>query len=224
MEKLKLYWAGGLFDGKEILGNYLMAHAFIEASEGTIELLLPQDFDLSGLSAGEIRDVNYSMLFTAGAIVANFDGHDLDSGTVAEFCTAKTLDTPCVLLRTDFRNSADQGSCADPWNLMCSSFPRTESLLAPAVSSMKLDSGRVVKDYPAQLAQKLLAALIRTVASAPVLPANRRAQRMRETAELLGGKMSALFPLERIAEIIRQQKNARNDFLAAMRAKNPLPD
>jgi hypothetical protein len=39
---------------------------------------------------------------------------------------AKALDIPAVVLRTDFRNSGDQNRSGDPWNLMCSGYPRTK--------------------------------------------------------------------------------------------------
>ena len=45
---------------------------------------------------------------------------------VVEFIYAKSLDIPCVILRSDFRNGGDEESGGNPWNLMCSGYPRTE--------------------------------------------------------------------------------------------------
>lgn len=63
----------------------------------------------------------------------NFDGAELDSGTVVEFVIAKFADIPAVLLRTDFRRGGD--SHRDPWNLMVSDWPRTEKVI---IHSMEL--------------------------------------------------------------------------------------
>ena len=58
----------------------------------------------------------------------NYDGPDLDSGTVVEFMFAKFADIPSVLLRTDLRNNGDFAD--EPWNLMTSYFPRTATVIA----------------------------------------------------------------------------------------------
>ena len=66
-----------------------------------------------------------------------FDGTELDSGTVAEFMLAKFAAMPALLLRTDFRVSGDQNvenSGFEPWNLMLSFYPHTKSLLLNAAS------------------------------------------------------------------------------------------
>jgi hypothetical protein len=60
--------------------------------------------------------------------IFNFDGANLDSGTVVEFIYAKMLDIPCVLLRTDFRSAGEGNADQDPWNLMASHWPRSKVL------------------------------------------------------------------------------------------------
>ena len=45
---------------------------------------------------------------------------------MVEFIFAKFLDVPAVILRTDFRINGDQDRDGDPWNLMCTGYPRTE--------------------------------------------------------------------------------------------------
>ena len=66
-------------------------------------------------------------------ILVNFDGTELDSGTVIEFLFAKAIDVPAVILRSDFRSAGDQER-GDPWNLMCSGYPRTGKLTLNAMA------------------------------------------------------------------------------------------
>ncbi|OUW17509.1 MAG: hypothetical protein CBD18_04385 [Opitutales bacterium TMED158] len=127
-----VYMAGELFDLKHLSGNALLAEALEEVSEGRYAPLLPQDLELPSLDAKAIRDVDYRALLKCDAAVFQFDGSDLDSGTVAEFMAAKFADIPSVLLRTDLRRSGDRNE--RPWNLMCDSFPRTEALVVDAMS------------------------------------------------------------------------------------------
>jgi hypothetical protein len=63
---------------------------------------------------------------TSDMAIFNFDGANLDSGTVVEFIYAKMLDVPCVILRTDFRSAGEGNQDQDPWNLMASHWPRTK--------------------------------------------------------------------------------------------------
>ena len=128
---LNIYWAGDLFDSKDLGGNLLLAAAVEKCSNGRYRVMLPQDgeCEVKERTSQTIRNADFELLFSCDVIVANFDGHDLDSGTVVEFCYAKMLDMPAVLLRTDFRFSGD-GTLPDgePWNLMCSHYPRTKVL------------------------------------------------------------------------------------------------
>ena len=78
------------------------------------------------MSAQDIRDKDIVTLIGCDLALFNFDGPELDSGTVAEFMFAKFADIPSLLLRTDFRRGGDQGE--DPWNLMMSFYPRTRTL------------------------------------------------------------------------------------------------
>ena len=114
----KVYWAGGLFDLKDLIGNRMLADAFDRQAAGRWQAVLPQENEANGTRSDSIRDNDLEMLFSSDAVIANFDGTDLDSGTVAEFCFAKFLDLPAVLLRTDFRNNNDVATCPDPWNLI----------------------------------------------------------------------------------------------------------
>ncbi|MDG2255051.1 MAG: nucleoside 2-deoxyribosyltransferase [Opitutaceae bacterium] len=137
-----VYLAGELFDLKHLAGNALLAESLSAVSNGKYRPVLPQDLELPSLEAKAIRDADYVALLNCDAAIFQFDGSDLDSGTVAEFMTAKFADIPSVLLRTDFRRSGDRG--ANPWNLMCESFPRTESLV---VDTMTLYSNEMEKGW-----------------------------------------------------------------------------
>lgn len=124
---LKVYLAGSLFDLRHLAGNALLREALERQSDGRYAGYLPQDYEHPLMEAKAIRDADLEGLLGCEAAVFQFDGAELDSGTVAEFMAAKFADIPCVLLRTDFRRGGDRN--AEPWNLMCSFYPRTEALV-----------------------------------------------------------------------------------------------
>ena len=122
---LRLYFAGPLFDHKDLLGNALLAASLERTTAGRYVCILPQDLEAASLRAVDIRNQDLQQLITCDVALCNFDGSELDAGTVVEFMVAKFLDMPTVLLRSDFRTAGDQGQEGDPWNLMCSFYPRT---------------------------------------------------------------------------------------------------
>lgn len=127
-----VYFAGELFSLKHLIGNAWLAEAIYEKSHGRFRCVLPQDFvALRGRSSRAIRDYNLRALIACDLALFNFDGVDLDSGTVVEFLCAKFADLPSVLLRTDLRNAGDHRN--DPWNVMASHFPRTATVLSPGL-------------------------------------------------------------------------------------------
>jgi nucleoside 2-deoxyribosyltransferase len=126
-----VYFGGELFSLKQLIGNAWLAEAIYEKSHGKFRCLLPQDFVLRGRSARTIRDYNLRALAACDLALLNFDGADLDSGTVVEFMFAKFADIPAVLLRTDIRRSGDYRE--QPWNLMAGGFPRTANVVFPAL-------------------------------------------------------------------------------------------
>ena len=196
----KVYWAGGLFDLKDLIGNRMLADAFEQQAEGRWHAVLPQESKSNGARGDSIRDDDLEMLFTSDALVANFDGADLDSGTVVEFCFARFLDLPAVLLRTDFRNGNDVETCPDPWNLMCSGFPRTEAVRYHAMKeSARLDFASMT----AQLGLRIVQALDRC-ASLPQVASSPEAAfaAFRQAVHSAGGTMPARFPDERIRAIV----------------------
>ncbi len=129
----RVYFAGPLFDHKILQGNALLASHIEGESEGRYKCVLPQDLEQRGVSSMEIRDQNLRALMECDLALFNFDGSDLDSGTVAEYMYAKTLDIPAVILRTDFRYGGDQEPEGYPWNIMVSFYPRTEVINVDAM-------------------------------------------------------------------------------------------
>lgn len=129
-----VYFGGELFDLKHLIGNAYVAESIYEKSHGKYLCHLPQDFELRGLNPHVIRDQDITALFESDLAIFNFDGTELDSGTVVEFMLAKFADLPTVILRTDLRAAGDQGSARhDPWNLMASFYPRTEVVRAASL-------------------------------------------------------------------------------------------
>ena len=103
--------------------------------------LLPQGTDRQSSARGsrpsplEIRDNDFRLLLESQLALFNFDGTELDSGTVVEFMAARFLQIPCVLFRTDFRSAGDQNADGEAWNLMCSGYPRTKVRFIGAMES-----------------------------------------------------------------------------------------
>ena len=200
-----VYWAGELFDLKDLIGNRMLADAFNRQAAGRWQAVLPQECEANGARSDSIRENDLEMLFSSDAVVANFEGTDLDSGTVVEFCFAKFLDLPTVLLRTDFRNNNDAATCPDPWNLMCSGFPRTEVVLYNAMKeAARLDFASMTESLAAQIVQ----ALDRCAAMPPVEKTQEDAfLAFRHAVRSAGGTMPELFPDERIRAILEARMN-----------------
>ena len=123
-----VYFAGELFDHKHLIGNAILAEAIERESGGRYVCVVPQHLELATERAVDIRNQDLKQVIACDLGLFNFDGTDLDSGTVVEFMMAKFLDIPSVILRSDFRNSGDQDKDGDAWNLMCSSYPRVRTL------------------------------------------------------------------------------------------------
>ncbi|MCY3712706.1 MAG: nucleoside 2-deoxyribosyltransferase [Gemmatimonadetes bacterium] len=128
MTTYTVYFAGDLFDHKHLAGNELLAGAVDRRSGGRYACVLPQDLEQASERMVDIRNQDLMQVMACDLGLFNFDGTDLDSGTVVEFMMAKMLDIPSVLLRSDFRASGDQEREGDDWNLMCSFYPRTRTV------------------------------------------------------------------------------------------------
>ena len=135
MTSYTFYFAGELFSQKHLIGNALLADSILEASKEKFVPILPQDLEFRSVHPKAIRDQDILSLLQCDLALFNFDGPELDSGTVVEFMFAKFADIPSVILRTDFREGGDQDGGGDPWNLMCSFYPRTKTVLYPCLES-----------------------------------------------------------------------------------------
>ena len=135
-----IYFAGELFSLKHLLGNAALADAIGRKSEGQFECVLPQALEQRETTAQAIRNQDILALASCDLGLFNFDGDEVDSGTVVEFMIAKFLDIPAVVLRTDFRGGGDQSE--HPWNLMLSFYPRTEVLLFDAMAEYQRKLGQ----------------------------------------------------------------------------------
>jgi len=124
-----VYFAGAIFDHKALVGNFLLAQSIHLRSQGLFHCTLPQDVEVATGRAIQIRDRDIMHVLSSDIALFNFDGTELDSGTVVEFMIAKFLDIPAVVVRTDFRGSGDQGPTGEPWNLMCSGYPRVRTVI-----------------------------------------------------------------------------------------------
>jgi nucleoside 2-deoxyribosyltransferase len=138
-----IYFAGDLFDHKHLIGNKLLASAIFKQSNSVYKSILPQEHEQSDFRATAIRNQDIYLLAKCDLALFNFDGTDLDSGTVVEFMVAKMLNIPSVILRSDFRAAGDQLKDNDPWNLMVSGYPSTQVLL---LNAMQVYQSMVSKD------------------------------------------------------------------------------
>ncbi len=210
--RINVYWAGSLFNQKDLTGNLLLAKQVEEVSRGRYAVVLPQEREGSFFDAYEMRDSNYWNLIQCDAVIANFDGNDLDSGTVMEFAAAKMFDMPTVLLRTDFRYCADHGASADPWNLMCSHFPRTRVVLTDSMrdlhfmmrSSSKLDA---LKKFHQDIAEKTVEALELMLEAKPVAGTTFEevSAHYRKAMQCLGGRLSRQITDSEFETMIRRK-------------------
>ena len=178
---MKYYFAGGLFSHKDIIGNRLLADEIFRFSCGRWEALLPQNAENQLRDEPkEIRDNDFEMVLRSDAALFNFDGTELDSGTVAEFMAARFIDLPCVLFRSDFRSAGDQNADGENWNLMLSGYPRSVTVHFECMEQYQrfFKSGNppdeALKLYYQEMARKVVDALERSAAAKPVLSAAER--------------------------------------------------
>lgn len=218
--KLKIYWAGALFNHKDLAGNILLARRLEEVSHGRFIVELPQDSEPGYFDAAAIRDANFRSLISCDLFLANFDGSDLDSGTVVEFSCAKMFDIPAVLLRTDFRFCADRGSCSDPWNLMCSHFPRTKNVLVDSMRDLYFRMKgttqlEAFRRFHADVAEKIIAAFDRALKT-PSVCGTSEAEILSHyecAFRLLGGNVRKLFTDDELRGLIARK--VRNGLYSA---------
>lgn len=186
-----VYFASELFTSKHLIGNAYLAEAIYEKSHGRFLCLLPQNLEQRGNTAHAIRDQDLRTLLECDIGLFNYDGAELDAGTVVEFLFAKFADIPSVILRSDFRQGGDQRG--DPWNLMTSFFPRTANVIvdslgiykgamkrrgvAPADEVVRLAAQHSTADAQKmceQIAHAVVRAFDRVLAMDPVMPKHLR--------------------------------------------------
>ena len=180
-QTLNVYFAGALYSHKDLIGNAIVAEAINRLSAGRYRCLVPQDMEQSSARAMDIRDQDLKAVIESDLAIFNFDGTDLDSGTVVEFVTAKNLDLPSVLVRTDFRVAGDQDKDGEPWNLMCSFFPRTQVTCINGMlwyhEAGEIDGGELAR--AARLCERIAKTLIDEMDAAfaqpPIAPFDRAA-------------------------------------------------
>ena len=65
-EPLKIYFAGDLFDSKDLAGNLLMADAVEQLSGGRYKVMLPQDGECEVIerTSQSIRDADFELLLS----------------------------------------------------------------------------------------------------------------------------------------------------------------
>ena len=98
-----IYFAGDLFNHKDLIGNLLLSEAINKNSSGRYVCVVPQHLEQSTSRSVEIRNNDLLQIIKADLILLNFDGTELDSGTVIEFLFAKacaSLNTPLTMLPT----------------------------------------------------------------------------------------------------------------------------
>ncbi len=204
------YFAGALFCHKEVIGNHLLAESIRESSGGKYVANLPQrEENQLRPQPLAIRDNDYRLLLESQLALFNFDGSDLDSGTVAEFLAARFLDLPCVLLRTDFRSAGDQNADGEKWNLMCSGYPHTKVV---SIGAMDLYQKHFRDGVPLLESLRkfygelsgILVGMFEDVMREPWCFENRaEAERIyRHFVRVCGGSLPLQFDEERIASVI----------------------
>ena len=207
-----IYWAGALFNHKELLGNQILANSVKNFSNGRYDVRLPQDFQTEpSAKAVDIRNADLAELTHCDMVVANFDGAELDSGTVVEFCIAKALDMPTVLLRTDFRNVGDADGI--PWNLMCAGWPRTEILWINSLADYQRHAVTTANDLQSamgnwynDLARRIIQSLDKARATTPWLSADIALEHFHRTIQSVGGGLDAILTDETLAAIVKRKR------------------
>jgi nucleoside 2-deoxyribosyltransferase len=162
-QPLTIYFAGELFSLKHLTGNALLADAIQKISQNKFSCVVPQDLEQRETTPLAIRNQDLFQVVSCDLGLFNFDGPELDSGTVVEFLVAKMLDIPSVIVRSDFRSAGD--ARALPWNLMLIDYPRTKVLVLDGMAHYQRNL-RQEGTSPVQAAQAATNELARDIISA----------------------------------------------------------
>ena len=205
---VSIYFAGELFSLKHLTGNALLADAISRISNGQFSCVLPQTLEERAMSARAIRDQDIVALLACDLAIFNFDGPELDSGTVSEFMLAKFADIPSLLLRTDFRRGGDQGN--DPWNLMLSFYPRTRNLCLNSLEIYKASIAEGLSPVQAgvsmvqQVAQAIVRELEMLIQSPPEMSAELAGPVFRWLSQLSG--LESPEDVQRVLTLLTRKK------------------
>ncbi len=196
-ERYSIYFAGDIFDHKHLVGNALLASYIDRLSEGRYYCVMPQDHEQGVDRKVSIRNQDLRLVIESDLGLFNFDGADLDSGTVVEFMIAKHLDIPSVVFRSDFRSAGDQSEDGDNWNLMCSNYPRTETVRVNAMEVYRGARGdnldKRIDSIYTTLATRLITALDAVRTRTPVCQSGTLMEDLyRLTTQFCGGGIEQL--------------------------------
>ena len=216
-----IYFAGHLFDHKDLAGNALLGSHIDEQSGGRYRCILPQDLEQRGIGPMGIRDQDLKAVMECDLAIFNFDGSELGSGAVVEYMYAKMLDIPAVILRTDFRHGGDQDPDSDPWNLMVSFYPRTRIRHLDGMGWYQQslaqggDAATVSARYHRRIAAEVIAMLDEVRSDEPVMESGRdsTADVYRWALRFAGGGLVRLMendgPLDEVLDRIIARKTAK---------------
>lgn len=214
-----VYFGGELFSLKHLIGNAWLAEAIYEKSHGKFRCVLPQDFLPPGRSARTIRDYSLRALVACDLALLNFDGPDLDSGTIVEFMLAKFADVPTVLVRSDVRNGSDFRG--EPWNLMATGFPRTTNVIVPSLAHYRARLQRRRIDDALRLAGQHGSAAAQLVCEQTAALCVRALQRVLDTEPTMPKflREEAYQWLARLPALRGKEKALRREFEAYLETK-----
>lgn len=203
-----VYFAGELFDQKHITGNILLARAIEKASQQRYVCTLPQDWEGDAHSTNiAIRNKDIESVLRADCVLFNFDGPDIDSGTVVEFMVAKMVDIPVVLLRTDCRNGGYL--FGDNWNLMLSSYPRSYVVTWNALVGYN-NLNHDMQAMHTILATSIIEGFEKARGESPLLNTSEELlSAYKHVVNMCGGNLQKSLPVEALQNIIaaKMQKN-----------------
>ena len=157
-----VYFAGSLFNHKDLTGNALLAEYIERCSDRKYKCFLPQNEEQHQTTALAIRNQDILKLIECDLGLFNFDGTELDAGVVVEFMIAKFLDIPAVILRSDFRTCGEKEIGGQDWNFMCSFYPRTLVVKFNAIQSYQeaIEKNQALNDavnlYYSEIAQLVI--------------------------------------------------------------------
>ena len=161
-DEFTVYFAGSLFNHKDLIGNALLAEYIEKCSDNQYKCCLPQNEEQHDTTAIDIRNKDILKLIECDLGLFNFDGTELDAGVVAEFMIAKFLDIPAVIVRSDFRTCGEKEIGGEDWNFMCSFYPRTRVVKLNAIKSYQetIEKSQALSDaialYYTEIAQMVI--------------------------------------------------------------------